>query len=333
MAAVVLALSACDTDEGDAGHGSHAGGSGGTGGVGGHGGEAGAGGSGGTGGAGGEGGEGGSVPTVEIASIRILPGEAEIVDHETVAFSAEALDEDGNPIEGVTFAWRSSDAAIASITSDGVATGHRPGSVVITAEAEGVEGTASLRVNAAEVAEATIEPETLQLPLGEERRLVVTLRDAEGRELFGRTIAWSSTDPAIASVDEDGVVTGVDLGEAEIVAEVDGFTLRASVYVVLRFRSIHAGGYHYCGLAADGSTWCWGDNRQGQLANDEVDSSAEPVEVPGDHLFRQLALTFRSTCGLTLEGEVICWGTMLDDAFWWEPVLLDVNAGTVDDEE
>ena len=45
------------------------------------------------------------------------------------------------------------------------------------------------------------------------------------------TITWASSDSAVATVDENGLVTAVDVGEAEITAEVKGETLTCKVTV------------------------------------------------------------------------------------------------------
>ncbi len=56
-------------------------------------------------------------------------------------------------------------------------------------------------------------------------------RDAEGRELTGRTVTWSSSNDSRATVDNRGVVTGVAAGPVTIRARVEGVEGQASLTV------------------------------------------------------------------------------------------------------
>lgn len=62
---------------------------------------------------------------------------------------------------------------------------------------------------------------TEEILLGNELRVRASLADVNGEPLFGREVAWSSSDPDVATVqgmDEEVTVTGAGVGEAEIVA-------------------------------------------------------------------------------------------------------------------
>jgi uncharacterized protein YjdB len=74
------------------------------------------------------------------------------------------------------------------------------------------------------------------------------------------------------------------------------------------FQQVVAGSDHTCGLATDGSTWCWGKNDLGQLGDGSTSSRKEPVEVKGGHAFRSLAAGHSHTCGLGEDGVAYCWG-------------------------
>lgn len=74
------------------------------------------------------------------------------------------------------------------------------------------------------------------------------------------------------------------------------------------FTALYAGDSHHCGLAADGSAHCWGDNHDGQLGAPGPLSSRVPVPVRGGHTFVELALGDLHSCGLDTDGIVWCWG-------------------------
>lgn len=76
------------------------------------------------------------------------------------------------------------------------------------------------------------------------------------------------------------------------------------------FVSIALGTGHACGLTGSGTAFCWGANTRGELGADlgPGTTSPVPVEVLGDHSFRQLSGGNFLTCGLTFDGAAFCWG-------------------------
>jgi alpha-tubulin suppressor-like RCC1 family protein len=88
----------------------------------------------------------------------------------------------------------------------------------------------------------------------------------------------------------------------------------------LRFVALTGLGFHFCGLTKEGTAYCWGDNHTGALGAGrsvwklfkKKSASSAPLAVAGDEKFLQLSAGFSHTCGVTIEGQVRCWG--LDDA-------------------
>ena len=81
------------------------------------------------------------------------------------------------------------------------------------------------------VANIELETTALQLELGDSARVVARVRDAGGNVLAGRALTWSSSDPAIARVTADGMVTGVAAGSATVTASVEGRSASTAVTV------------------------------------------------------------------------------------------------------
>jgi hypothetical protein len=67
--------------------------------------------------------------------------------------------------------------------------------------------------------------------VGDTVRLTATLRDAGGLVLTGRAVAWSSDQPAVATVDAAGLVTAVGPGRALISAASEGRSGTAGITV------------------------------------------------------------------------------------------------------
>ena len=66
-------------------------------------------------------------------------------------------------------------------------------------------------------------------------------------------------------------------------------------------------GGHSCALAPEGHACCWGLNDSGQLGGGTEFRSYTPVLARGDSVFAQVSAGESHTCGLTREGEIICW--------------------------
>ena len=81
------------------------------------------------------------------------------------------------------------------------------------------------------------------------------------------------------------------------------------VAVLSAVAAMAAGGEHTCAVSRD-STWCWGDNRAGQLGigQPQMERSARPMRVATDTRFGKLASGATHTCGLTSAGRLACWG-------------------------
>jgi len=87
-------------------------------------------------------------------------------------------------------------------------------------------------VTAVDVASVGITPSQGELVPGDTLRLQATLRDASGTPLPGRTVSWSSDDPAVASVDASGRVQAETVGDTRIRA--GSGSVEGSIVVTVR---------------------------------------------------------------------------------------------------
>jgi alpha-tubulin suppressor-like RCC1 family protein len=73
---------------------------------------------------------------------------------------------------------------------------------------------------------------------------------------------------------------------------------------------IRAGANHTCVLSGNGKSFCWGQNGFGQLGNGQSFDTTAP-QLPsgtGQIKFKTIAASGRTSCAMTLVGQLQCWG-------------------------
>src|SRR5688500_1880456 len=238
--------------------------------------------------------------TVVIANPALQPGA-------TTQASAVAKDASGNDLTGRPIMWSTDNAEVATVSTQGVVTGVKAGTATITATSEGKSGSATVTVSA-NVSEVVVTLPQPGLSVGFNLQAAATVEDASGNPVQGQPVTWSSSNTAVATVSESGVVTGVARGNADIIATSSGKSGSASIgVVVITPQSLSAGSSHTCAIATDGDTYCWGHNNQAQLGNGSTTSSAVPVRVAGGIKFKAVSASFVLTYALAENGQLYCW--------------------------
>jgi serine/threonine-protein kinase len=165
------------------------------------------------------------VPAMAASSalrINLEPHSARIVTGESLKLDAALLDASGSAVPGVPLRWRSQTPEIASVSEGGVVTGLSEGRSVVTAACGPVSAEVEIQVDRIPVDRLALTPAPSAWAPGERRVLQAVALDAAGGVLPGRSIRWTSHDPAVAVVDQLGVVLGVGEGQGRIVAECEG---------------------------------------------------------------------------------------------------------------
>ena len=129
--------------------------------------------------------------------------------------------------------WTSTNTAVATVSAAGVATAVAAGSATIRATVEGIVGNAALTVTAPVITVASVDvaPNTRTLSTGATLTFTATPRDAAGNAIAGRTVTWSSTNGAVASVSAAGVASALAVGSTTIRATVNGIAGDAALTV------------------------------------------------------------------------------------------------------
>ncbi len=172
-----------------------------------------------------------TVTPVAVQTVTVSPASGALIVGETLQLGAVAKDEGGNTLAGRPISWTTSNADVATVSGTGLVTAVAPGSATITATSEGKSGTSTITVSPVPVASVEVTPSNTEVVIGRTVQLAAQPRDAEDNALAGREVAWSSSDPEVATVDQNGVVTGVAEGTARITATSEGKSGAATVAV------------------------------------------------------------------------------------------------------
>jgi len=155
----------------------------------------------------------------------------------TAQLTTEVRDQNGRMMTGVTVAWSSSDAAVATVNASGLVTAVANGVATVTAMAGSVAGTAAVTVEQ-QVDAVVVTPAAETLVVADTVRLSATAADANGYAVAGAEFAWSSGNAAVVRVDSTGLVVAVRAGTATVAAVSNGVSGEAVVVVVPRFATL-----------------------------------------------------------------------------------------------
>jgi uncharacterized protein YjdB len=183
-------------------------------------------------------GKSGSAPLTVTASTTIASVSVSVASSINVGKTAQATatlkDASGNVVTGRTVSWVSSDAGIASVSSSGLVTALKGGSVTIAASSDGKTGSAMVTSVApvAPVKSIMLTAAATSLRIGDVVQVSATVKDANGNTLTSVPVTWSSSQPSVATVSSGGVVAGIGAGSATISAKADTVTRTLAFTVV-----------------------------------------------------------------------------------------------------
>src|SRR5208282_6916520 len=168
-----------------------------------------------------------------LLSITVSPNSSSLPVGESEQFTATGNFTDGttqNLTQSAT--WTSSEPTVASVSSSGWVATNAVGTDMISATAGSVVGSASLTVTSAVVVALNIVPttSTMVLESNDQFQAIGTYSNGTTQNMTGN-VAWSSTQPNIASVSTGGLVIANQVGSTTILAETSDLTASASLTV------------------------------------------------------------------------------------------------------
>lgn len=168
--------------------------------------------------------------SVTLTAVTVAPASASVAVNSAQQFTATGSYSDGSTHDITSSVqWSSSNTSVASISSAGLAAGLVAGSVTITAQSGSLQGTATLNVTssaaAADLTAITVSPATPSLPVDTAQQFTATgsYSDGSSRDLTA-LVAWNSSSTTAATVDMNGLATGLAAGTTTISATLNGIT-------------------------------------------------------------------------------------------------------------
>ena len=169
-----------------------------------------------------------------VAAVVLLPNNATVPLGSSRTLAVAVSDKDGLALAGRAITFSSSNPSVATVNAAGLVAGVTLGRATITAQAvlDQVSGTATIDVVQVSVASVAITPAGSQTVFqGLTLQLAATVKDANQNILTGRTVSWTTSNSAVATVSSTGLVSGVALGSVQITAESEGVTSSVNVKV------------------------------------------------------------------------------------------------------
>ena len=170
-----------------------------------------------------------SEPAPDVVAVDITPGTASLEIGESRQLSATPRAADGSALTDRSVTWSSSSNSIATVSSSGVVTAVTSGTVWITAESEGVEGTARIDVqdDSPEIASVTLTG-AQRVKVGDSYVYSATARYDDG-SIANVPMSWATPNPSRAQMTSTGVLTPLASGAITIQVIIEGDTWSGTI--------------------------------------------------------------------------------------------------------
>jgi len=138
--------------------------------------------------------------------------------------------------------WTSSNVEVATVL-DGIVTGVSAGTAKVVATVGTYTVSCDVTVSAA-ITSVTLNKTSLRLKVDSTQTLTATLLPTQTAEI-AKNISWISTNPSVATVDQNGKVTGLSNGSTNVVVSIGTVTSVCSVTVYITVPTSLMGSNYY----------------------------------------------------------------------------------------
>lgn len=176
-----------------------------------------------------------NIIVVDVTSIS-LPSFISVPIGDSYTFSPIITDSRAT----TTISWQSSQPEVATISSNGILTALTIGTTIVSCTASnGVQASCEVTVTPVLSTSVSINPTESELTVGDKLQLEATVAPDNATN---KSVTWSSTNEAVAVVDESGKVYAVGPGFSQIKAKAnDGSNKTASCMVTVKDKTVLKG--------------------------------------------------------------------------------------------
>lgn len=177
------------------------------------------------------GGDSSSSTSTIVTKVTVTPATASVSAGQTQTYFAATTDVNNNSL-GAPVTWTSSTPTVATIDANGIATGIGQGTTQISATSEGVVSNAVTLTVTTKVATISIAPMSSSVAVHGTQQFTATALDSTGKPVTGVSISWFCSFAGVATIDNNGLVTGIAPGTVTIVANVGSISSQPAVLTV-----------------------------------------------------------------------------------------------------
>ena len=158
-------------------------------------------------------------PTPVATRIDISPSSATFNSiGRTVQLNARVLDQNNSPIINAVVTWTSSNPAVATVNARGLVRSEKNGTAQVSARSGNVVASVTAIVSQ-KASRVDIEPSRPgTLSIGQTVQITAKVLDENLQPIVGAPVTWISSDEAVTTVSDQGLVTAVGNGTAQITA-------------------------------------------------------------------------------------------------------------------
>ena len=156
-----------------------------------------------------------NVSIIPVESIEIdEENDLEMLRKDTTKLTVTYKPTNATEVEDVT--WESSDSNVATVDATGLVTAVGEGSATITVRMGQLSDTIGVEVSIVEVEGVTLDNNKKETEVGKDFQLTPSFEPNNATETEGFTFTYESSDPEIATVDNEGNVTSKKAGKVKI---------------------------------------------------------------------------------------------------------------------
>jgi hypothetical protein len=171
------------------------------------------------------------------ARLEVAPADPVVIAEDTLRLRARVLDAAGQPVSGAQVRFIAAGGRFeGSVDPDGLVRSGSTGTLPVTIVAQipgqpTITQRVEVRMVPGPAATITLDGAPSRLVAGQRVVLVPTVKSAAG-DRRGDRVTWTSSNPAVVSVNADGLVEAKALGRATLTGRVDRATVTQAVQVV-----------------------------------------------------------------------------------------------------